>query len=224
MMEESQALYQEWNPSDEGYRQKAADLAQDLHSVTNRLTSTLAAVVVHIGESFNPEQDINHKNKAERYKVGVPFEKPTMQNNRSKYYRCYLITNNDELIATNEYSCMLANRKFVHVIQVDDCIHGQVQDWRREKFNELVLLDRRGRPKQVYINTDKSLKQLLALVRSVKSDVSNSVLQLPYHMQSINLRMVQWLNRDNEKYLQGNMQQLMLDERTPTDFQLLLQD
>ena len=55
MMEESQALYQEWNPSDEGYRQKARELAQDLHSVASRLGSTLAAVVVHIGESFNPE-------------------------------------------------------------------------------------------------------------------------------------------------------------------------
>ena len=106
---------------------------------------------------------------------------------------------------------MLANKKFVHVIQVDDCILGTVQDYRREKFNEMVLPDRCGRPKQVYINTDKSLKQLVGLVSAVKSNVSSSVLQLPYHMQSINLPMVQWLDRDNKKYLQGHMQQLMLD-------------
>ena len=58
-----------------------------------------------------------------------------------------MITVNDELIATNEYSCMLANRKFVHVFHVDDCILGTVQDWRREMFNEMVLSDRRGRSK-----------------------------------------------------------------------------
>ena len=63
---------------------------------------------------------------------------------------------------------------------------------------------------------DKSLKRLLNLVVSVKSE-ANKVYQFPYHSRSVHINVEKWKN------VIGNVQQLMIDMRCAVDKQLFVQ-
>ena len=101
----------------------------------------MAFVIIHIGEIFNPQTEFSHKAKALRYKVG----RPPVARDGTTFIRRYLITINDELFCSTEYTSRLTAGKHIHVIQLDDAINSLPQDWRRDKFNELILTQRVGR-------------------------------------------------------------------------------
>ena len=87
------------------------------------------------------------------------------------YIRRYIITENDELFCSTEYSSRITAGRHIHLFQTDDVINSLPFDWKRDKFNELILAFRPGKCRHVYINMDRSLKKLLNLVVSVKSEM-----------------------------------------------------
>ena len=146
-----------------------------------------------------------------RYKLG----RPKRARDGSTYNAYYSITNNDELIVTSEYACKLAGGRHTYVLEIIDSSEDFPMDWKREKFNELVLAERAGRFRHILLNEEGCLNKLLILVCSIKSELNSDVIQLPYHSRSINLEIEQWKRTE--------VQPLMIDLRTENDKKLFVQ-
>ena len=57
MIDESNAIYQEWDNFDEGREdrlQKARELSSQMHSTSLSMVGVLAVSIIHIGDAFNP--------------------------------------------------------------------------------------------------------------------------------------------------------------------------
>lgn len=164
-----------------------------------------------VGDTLDADGDMKHRTYAE----GRGVIKPHLSLDGTRYFALYLQSSNDETMNIFEYEFRIANGSSTHLIHFEDSEYSKPFDSRRDKFNEMYVIERPSRHRHTYIKTTPEIEKLLAYVLLRRWELNNLVFQLPYLLKDAHVISHKWRN-----VLESA--QFILDNRTQEDFQLSL--